>query len=119
MHNGTITPNQTINISKLYTYPCAGTGGHSEYARIWNDTWIGKEAHWEGYQNDWQNITFDNPFMLFAEKTYYYEIRTGSYPQIIHKPEHTTLDGSFINCTKFIDANGREYNNSIPAIRLW
>ena len=24
-HNGTITPNQTITVSKLYTYPCSGT----------------------------------------------------------------------------------------------
>ena len=33
-HNGTITPNQTIEISKLYTYLCTGTGGHTEYAKI-------------------------------------------------------------------------------------
>ena len=118
-HNGTITPNQTITVQKLYTYPCAGTGGHTEYVKIWNDTWIGKEAHWKGYKGDWQNITFDAPFTLFAEKTYYYEIRTGSYPQIIHKLGHTTLDDSFINCTSFTDANGKEYNDWIPAIRLF
>ena len=118
-HKGTIKPNQTIAVQKLYTYPCAGTGGHTEHVRIWNDTWIGKEAHWKGYKDDWHNITFDEPFTLFAEKTYNYEIRTGSYPQIIHKPEHTTLDGSFINCTLFVDANGKEYTNWIPAIRLW
>jgi serine protease AprX len=105
-HNGTIKPNQTITVQKLYTYPSTGTGGHSEHVRIWNDTWAGEEAYWTGYQDDWHNITFDEPFTLFAEKTYNYEIRTGSYPQIIHKPEHTTLDGSFINCTNFIDANG-------------
>ncbi|MCD6455267.1 MAG: hypothetical protein J7K81_00500 [Methanophagales archaeon] len=118
-HNGTITPNQTITVRKLYTYPCTGTGGHTEYVRIWNDTWTGKEAYWDGYQHDWHNITFDEPFTLFAEKTYKYEIRTGSYPQIIHKPEHTTLDGSFINCTSFVDVNGKEYTDWIPAIRLW
>jgi phosphatidylserine/phosphatidylglycerophosphate/cardiolipin synthase-like enzyme len=33
-HNGTITPNQTITVTKLYTYPCIGTGGHSEYVKI-------------------------------------------------------------------------------------
>jgi len=118
-HNGTIKPNQLIIVHKLYTYPCTGTGGHTEYVRIWNDTWDGKEAYWNGYREDWRNITFDETFMLFAEKTYYYEIRTGSYPQIIHKPEHTTLGGSFINCTSFVDANGKECTGWIPAIRLW
>lgn len=44
-HNGTIKPSQTITVSKLYTYPCSGTGGHSEYARIWNSTWEGVEAY--------------------------------------------------------------------------
>jgi hypothetical protein len=118
-YTGTIMPNQTITVHKLYTYPCTGTGGHTEYVRIWNDAWAGKEAYWNGYQCDWHNVTFDETFTLFAEKTYYYEIRTGSYPQIIHKPEHTTLDGSFINCTSFVDANGHTYNDWIPAIRLW
>ncbi len=33
-HCGTITPNKTIIAIKLYTYPCAGTGSHTEYARI-------------------------------------------------------------------------------------
>ena len=37
-HNGTITPNQTINVSKMYTYPCTGTGGHSEYVVFYTDT---------------------------------------------------------------------------------
>ena len=117
-HYGTITPNQTITVNKLYTYPCAGTGGHTEYVRIWNDTWAGKEAYWRGYQHDWHNITFDKPFTLFAKRTYHYEIITGSYPQIIHKPEHTTLDGSYINCTSFIDANGKTYTDWIPAIKI-
>ena len=117
-HTGTIKSNHTVIATKMYTYPCLGTGGHTEYARIWNDTWAGKEAYWKGYQGDWQNITFDDPFTLFAKKTYKYEIRTGSYPQIIHKPEHTTVDGSFINCTKFTDANGKIYTDWIPAIKL-
>ena len=41
-----------------------------------------------------------------------------NYPQIIHKPEHTTLDGSYINCTSFVDANGKTYTDWIPAIRI-
>ncbi len=34
IHNGTITPNSDKNISKMYTYSCPGTGGHSEYVNI-------------------------------------------------------------------------------------
>ena len=117
-HTGNIIPSQDITVHKIYTYPCPGTGGHTEYVRIWNDTWAGKEAHWSGYQHDWHNITFDEPFTLFAKRTYHYEIITGSYPQIIHKPEHTTLDGSYINCTSFVDANGKTYTDWIPAIRI-
>ena len=117
-HTGDIIPSQDITVHKIYTYPCEGTGGHTEYVRIWNDTWGGKEAHWNGYQHDWHNITFDEPFTLFAKRTYHYEIITGSYPQIIHKPEHTALDGSYINCTSFIDANGKTYTDWIPAIRI-
>ena len=48
-HNGTITPNKIIEISKLYTYPCTGTGGHTEYARIYNDSWSIETLPWEGY----------------------------------------------------------------------
>ncbi|MBC8520935.1 MAG: fibronectin type III domain-containing protein [Candidatus Syntrophoarchaeum sp.] len=33
-HTGTIKPNHTIIATKLYTYPCKGTGGHTEYAEI-------------------------------------------------------------------------------------
>ena len=47
-HTGTIMPNRTITVNKLYTYPCAGTGGHTEYARIWNKTW-NATATWNGY----------------------------------------------------------------------
>ena len=119
-HNGTITPNQTITVQKMYTYPCEGTGGHSKYARIWNASWEGVEAYWSGYKDDWHNITFDEPFTLFAEKTYYYEIRTGSYPQIHHTDEREAEGGmGIINCTSFVDVNGKVYNNWIPAIRLW
>jgi len=116
-HSGTITPNQTITVNKLYTYPCQGTGGHTEYARIWNSA-LDVNTTWNGYKGDWHNISFNKTFMLVANETYNYTIRTGSYPQIIHEQNYTTLDGSFINCTKFTDANGKKHTNWIPAIRL-
>ena len=115
-HNGTITPNQTIIATKLYTYPCAGTGGHTEYARIWNKTW-NATATWEGYAGDWHNITFDKTVVLLSNKTYNYTIRTGSYPQIHHTDALPTKNG-WINCTEFVDANGKVYYDWIPAIKL-
>jgi len=116
-HTGTITPNQTIIATKLYTYPCEGTGGHTEYARIWNKTW-NATATWEGYAGDWHNITFDKPVVLLPNKTYNYTIRTGSYPQIHHTDALPTANG-WINCTEFVDANGKIYDDWIPAIRLY
>ncbi|GAH53691.1 unnamed protein product, partial [marine sediment metagenome] len=83
-HNGTIKPNQTITASKLYTYPCSGTGGHTEYIIIYNESRTIAEGYWEGYSGDWHNILFDNSFTLEEGETYYYSIRTGSYPQIHH-----------------------------------
>lgn len=118
IHNGTITPNQTITVSKLYTYPCPGTGGHSEYAKIYNDSWSIETLPWEGYQGDWHNLSFPKVFRLYPNVEYNYTIVTGSYPQIIHAQSYKTLEGSFINCTEFTDANGRIYNDWIPAIRL-
>ena len=58
-HNGTIKPNQTITVSTLYTYPCPGTGGHTEYARIYNESGTVAEATWNGYKEDWHNISFN------------------------------------------------------------
>ena len=116
-HNGTITPNQTITVNKLYTYPCAGTGGHTEYARIWHKTWSGVVAHWGGYNGDYHNITFNKTFVLYKNETYNYTIRIGSYPQIHHTDNLSTPAG-FITCLEFIDANGKRYDNWIPAIRL-
>ena len=115
-HTGTIKPNHTVIATKLYTYPCAGTGGHTEYARIWNLTW-NATATWEGYAGDWHNISFDKTVVLLANKTYNYTIRTGSYPQIHHTDALPTENG-WINCTKFTDANGKVYYDWIPAIRL-
>jgi hypothetical protein len=119
MHNGTITPSCNITVSKLYTYPCLGTGGHTEYIRIWNITNWNVTATWNGYKGDWLNISFDEPFTLLKDETYNYTIRTGSYPQIIHKQNHTTLEGSLITCGEFIDANGKKYDDWIAAIKLW
>ena len=119
-HNGTIIPYQDIkNVSKIYTYPCPGTGGHTEHIKIWNSSNWNVTTNWHGYTGDWHNISFNEPFTLHAGVTYNYTIRTGSYPQIIHNQTHTTLDGSFINCTEFTDANRKRYDNWIPAIKLF
>ena len=117
VHNGTITPNQTINVSKLYTYPCLGTGGHTEYVQIWNGTGWNVTATWNGYVEDWHNLTFTESFILRENETYNYTIRTGSYPQIIHSDTVLTAKG-WIHCTEFTDANGRMYSNWIPAFKL-
>ncbi len=115
-HKGMIKTGRDINVSTMYTYPCPGTGGHTEYVKIENDSW-NITANWTGYQGDWQNITFDDSFTLKAGETYSYTIITGSYPQIIHKHKFNATGGT-INCTEFIDANGKHYQNWVPAIRL-
>jgi hypothetical protein len=115
VHRGTIKPNHTVIVKKMYTYPCAGTGGHTEFVEISNGTWS-INASWSGYYGDY--ITFPEIFTLAAGQEYSYEISTGSYPRIIHKQNHTTSDG-FINCTSFVDVNGNDYDNWIPAIRLF
>ena len=119
MHNGTIKTNQTIAVKKLYTYPCSGTGGHTEYAMIWNKT-IGEcaVAEWNGYIGDYHNISFNKTLTLEEGVIYNYTIRTGSYPQIIHESPFNATGGE-ITCTKFTDANGKEYNDWIPAIKLF
>lgn len=114
-HTGTIKPNHTVIATKVYTYPCEGTGGHTEYIKIWNLTW-NATAIWIGYVNDWHNITFDKTAVLLANETYNYTIKTGSYPQIHHTPALSTTNG-WINCSEFTDANGRVYYDWIPAIR--
>lgn len=116
-HNGTIKMTHTVNVSRIYLYPSTGTGGHLEYAKIWNTSWSGAEAHWNGYVGDWHNCSFDTNFTLIAGETYNYTIRTGSYPQIHHQPELLTAKGG-IKCTSFVDANGKTYTDWIPAIRL-
>ncbi|MFZ2071352.1 MAG: NosD domain-containing protein [Halobacteriota archaeon] len=115
-YNGTIKPEQTITVSRLYTYPCKGTGGHTESIRLWNST-FNVTTTWKGYQSNWQNIAFDDSFTLVKDKIYYYTIRTGSYPQVIHNQTFTNEYGT-INCTKFTEVNGRVYYDWIPAIKL-
>lgn len=117
-HNGTIIPNQTITVPKLYTYPCEGTGGHTEYAAFYytNGTVIA-EAHWNGYKGDWHNISFNASFTLEAGVEYNYALRTGSYPQIHHTDRLETVTG-VITCTEFSDANRKSFKGGIPAIRL-
>jgi hypothetical protein len=116
-HNGTIILDRDITVNKMYTYPCKGTGGHIEYVRIWNST-LNVSASWDGYKGDWHNISFNDTFTLNENEPYYYEVRTGSYPQIIHAKEYEA-EGGKITCTKFTDANGKRYTNWIPAIRLF
>jgi parallel beta-helix repeat protein len=115
-HTGTITPNQDITVQKLYTYPCADTGGHTEHIRIYGHE-IDKSASWKGYDEDWHAITFDSSFTLESGKTYNYVIKTGSYPQIHHTSALQTENG-WINCTEFTDANGKKSGDWIPAILL-
>ena len=117
-YNGTITPSHKIIANKLYTYPCAGTGGHSEYMWIGNLSWSISSETWEGYTGDWHNLTFNESFVLEAGETYNYTIRTGSYPQVIHRHNLTTADG-VITCTEFRDVNGVVHYDWIPAIRLF
>lgn len=117
-HNGTIKPNQAITVSVLYTYPCPGTGGHSEYMKIWNSSDWNVTASWQGYKDDWRNISFDSNFTLEVGENYSYTIKTGSYPQIHHTANLSTSTGC-ISCSEFVDANGKRYENWIPAIRLW
>ena len=123
-HNGTIMPSCNISVSKLYTYSCAGTGGHTESIELFeNDTLIA-DGTWNGYTGDWHNITIHNvtdgtPYVtLLKNQEYRYVIKTGSYPQIIHA-ESKDVTGGTITCTSFEDANGKVHYDWIPAIRLW
>ena len=116
-HKGEIKPSCNINVSKLYTYPCIGTGGHTESIKLYeNDTLIASGT-WNGYEDDWHNITITPSVTLLAGHTYNYTIVTGSYPQIIHEPSKDVTGGT-ITCTSFVDANGKMHFDWIPAIRL-
>jgi hypothetical protein len=116
-HNGTLTPSCNLRVSTLYTYACTGTGGHTDYAKIFNYSWSIETLPWDGYQSDWHNLSFSKPFTLYENETYNYTIRTDSYPQMIHKSSLNATGGT-ITCEEFIDANGKRYDNWIPAIKL-
>jgi len=129
IHKGVIIPRQDMHISKLYTYPCTGTEGHTESIALYegdNSEPIAT-GFWKGYHghSDWHNITLydaatGNPgIRLLKGHQYRYIISTGSYPQIIHKREHKSLDGSTIKCSEFKDINGKVYYDWIPAIRFY
>ena len=77
---------------------------------IW-DTGQPKKPYPSIFGTHWNNIT------LQENETYNYTINTGSYPQIHHTPAMRTVNG-WINCTTFIDANGKTCLDWIPAIRL-
>ncbi|MCW3136606.1 MAG: hypothetical protein N2V77_06700 [Canidatus Methanoxibalbensis ujae] len=98
-HNRAIKLNQTIT------------------AGIYNDSWSIETLPWEGYGGDWHNLSFTEPFKLYANVEYKFTIITGSYPQIHHRKTLPTESG-WINCTSFVDANGKVYYDWIPAIRL-
>ena len=116
-HNGTITPLNDTVLHTLYTYACPGTGGHSKYVRIWGNG-VEVNATWDGYAGDWDTISFSEPLVtLVANMTYNYTIVTGSYPQIIHEKEFKATGGT-ITCNRFESANGRVYDQGIPAIRI-
>jgi hypothetical protein len=117
-HTGTIKPIDVIPVQKMYTYPCPGTGGHSEYVRIWNASGTIAEGNWSGYERGWHTVYFDKHFILKENKTYNYTIRTGSYPQIIHMPR-ANVTGGTITCEEFVDDNGKCYTDWIPAIKLY
>ncbi len=117
-HRGTLRLDHNLTVHRMYTYPCKGTGGHSEYAAFYEN---GKEianSTWNGYQGqgDYHYIEFE-PFVLKANTTYEYRIVTGSYPQIHHNTTLKVSNGE-INCTEFRDANGKIYYDWIPAIKL-
>jgi hypothetical protein len=116
-HNGTITPSCNISVNRLYTYPCPGTGGHTEYVKIRNSTGWNVTSTWNGYVGDWRNITFNESFVLYENETYNYTLKTGSYPQIIHESPFNATGGT-IRCTSFEDANEEVHTDWIPAIRL-
>ena len=116
-HTGTIEPSSDINVSKLYTYPCVGTGGHTKSIELYENETLIASGVWKGYQGDWHNITLTPAVTLLKDHEYRYVIETGSYPQIIHAHSKAVTGGT-ITCTEFTDANGKTYTNWIPAIRL-
>ena len=122
MHTGNITPSQTITVQKLYSYPCPGTGGHAETIELYENCTLIANGTWNGYKGDWYKISLNSVagtsyVTLLKNQVYCYTIRTGSYPGIIHETSFNATGGT-ITCTDFTDANGKRYEDWIPAIRL-
>lgn len=117
-HNGTITPFHDINVSRIYTYPCPGTGGHTKSIVLYENDTVLARGVWGGYQSDWHNITITPAVTLLQDHEYLYVIETGSYPQIIHA-ESKDVTGGTITCTSFVDVNGKTYTDWILAIKLF
>jgi parallel beta-helix repeat protein len=113
---GTITPSSNTHVSTVYTYSCPGTGGHTKFIQLYEDTTLIASGVWSGYQGDWHNITLTEVTLL-KDHEYRYIIETGSYPQIIHA-ESKDVTGGIITCTEFVDINGKQHEGWIPAIRL-
>jgi hypothetical protein len=112
---GTLTPLHNLSVHTLHTYPCTGTGGHSEHVEIWGNG-IAVNATWSGYSGDWQNLTFSEPFAtLAANTTYNITIELGSYPQIIHE-QSVNATGGALACVTYEDVNNIIHNNWIPAM---
>jgi len=121
-HNGTIKPSHNFTVNGMYTYPCAGTGGHTESIELYESGILIANGTWNGYSEDNQNVTIHNVtgasyVTLLKDHEYSYTIKTGSYPQIIHESRKEVTGGTII-CDKFTDANGNIYTDWIPAIRL-
>jgi hypothetical protein len=113
---GTLTPNRTLCVARLYTYPCPGTGGHTEYLRIWNST-AEVTGIWNGYgAEDWHVVALNHSVTLVAGETYNLTLHTGSYPLVHYRGSLTRPEGE-LTCTQFTDLNG-ESHEWIPAIRL-
>ncbi len=118
-HEGEIKPSCDIVVSKMYTYPCAGTGGHTKSIEIYENGDLKASGNWSSYQGDWQNIAITPSVTLKKGQEYRYVIETGSYPQIIHAHEYKDAIGGTITCDKFTDVNGKIYTDWIPAIKFW
>ncbi len=122
-HTGTIKPSHNLNVSKLYTYPCAGTGGHTKSIELYENGTLIANGTWTGYHEDWHNITLHSGtdgtsyVTLLRDHEYNYTIRTGSYPQILHTTSKEVTGGT-ITCSSFVDANGKTYTDRIPAIKF-
>ena len=117
-HEGKIMPSRDINVIRLFTYPCAGTGGHTETIDLYENGELIASGTWSGYKSDWHNLTITPSVTLWEGHEYRYVIKTGSYPQIIHEPSKEVTGGT-ITCDKFVVANGKTSTDWIPAIRLY